>query len=286
LPGVVTYNGDEGQRKIQISASRQAAVSDSGADIFNKIRNGNTVFVTAPAAANTGSGIISPGTVLDKTLWNSAANSKNFTIKFDVNSTVSPSVTTYDIVDNVSGNSLLTGNAAAATGPYLRTYSPDTSISLKTVSPPDTNATSFDYGAALEIKGVPATGDTFTVNASTDQDIFTTVWNMVTTLENANTGPTGAAVLNNSLNDILSNITNALDNVLTIRASVGARMKEIDASQSADQDGDLQYSKTLSNLQDLDYAKTVSDLTMQQTSLDAAQKSFVKITSLSLFNYV
>jgi flagellar hook-associated protein 3 FlgL len=195
-------------------------------------------------------------------------------------------VTTYDIVDNVSGNSLLTGNAAAATGPYLRTYSPDTSISLKTVSPPDTNATSFDYGAALEIKGVPATGDTFTVNASTDQDIFTTVWNMVTTLENANTGPTGAAVLNNSLNDILSNITNALDNVLTIRASVGARMKEIDASQSADQDGDLQYSKTLSNLQDLDYAKTVSDLTMQQTSLDAAQKSFVKITSLSLFNYV
>lgn len=286
VPGTVTYYGDEGQRMMQISASRQAAVSDSGADIFTKIRNGNSVFVTAANSANTGSGIISPGSVLDKTLWNVAANNKNFTIKFDVNNATQPATTTYDIVDNVSGNSLLTGVAAAASGPYLRTYTTDTAISLKTVAPPDTNATPFDYGAEVEIKGAPATGDSFTVNASTDQDIFRTVWNLVNSLESANIGATGAAVLNNSLNAALSNISNALDNVLTVRAAVGARMKEIDTTHGTDEDYGLQYAKTLSELRDLDFAKTLSDLTMQQTSLDAAQKSFVKISQLSLFNYV
>jgi flagellar hook-associated protein 3 FlgL len=285
-PGSVIYNGDEGQRKIQISASRQAAVSDSGADIFTKIRNGNRTFVTAANVTNSGSGIISPGTVLDKTAWNSAANNKNFTIKFDVNNATFPATTTYDIIDNVSGNSLLTGAAAAASGPYLRTYIADTAINLKTVSPPDTTATPFDYGAEVEIKGAPATGDSFTVNASSDQDIYTTVWNLVTALESANIGAHGVAVLNNALNATSSNISNALDNVLTVRASVGARMKEIDTAQNSDQDADLQYSKTLSALQDLDYAKAISDLTKEQTSLDAAQKSFAKITSLSLFNYV
>ncbi|MDP2783732.1 MAG: flagellar hook-associated protein FlgL, partial [Sulfurimicrobium sp.] len=39
-PGVVKYNGDQGQRLIQISPSRQLAVSDAGSDVFMQIKNG------------------------------------------------------------------------------------------------------------------------------------------------------------------------------------------------------------------------------------------------------
>ena len=46
----------------------------------------------------------------------------------------------------------------------------------------------------------------------------------------------------------------------------------------------LQYSKTLSGLQDLDYAKAISDLNLQQVYLQAAQQSFIKVTSLNLFS--
>ena len=56
--------------------------------------------------------------------------------------------------------------------------------------------------------------------------------------------------------------------------------------ESAGEDLGLQFKQTLSGLQDVDYNKAVSDLTQQQISLQAAQKSFLKISELSLFNYI
>lgn len=283
-PGNVVYNGDQGQRTIRISANNMIAISDPGSDIFQRIKNGNGIFVTSANAANTGTGVVSPGSVLDVTKWNVAAN-KDFTIKFDV-SAATPSVTTYDIVDNITGDSLLTGAAAAAAGPYLRTYASDGAISLKTQSPPDTNPAAFDYGAEVVIEGAPATGDTFNIKPSTNEDLFTTISNLITTLQT--TAPTSmkSAVLHNGLNTALSNLSNALDNVLTVKAAVGARLKEVDAVQSNREDMAIQYQAAISHLQDVDYAKSISDLTLQQIHLEAAQKSFSKTQSLTLFNYI
>ena len=59
----VQYNGDQGQRLNQVSATRQLAVSDSGSNIFERIKNGNGVFTTAANATNNGAGIIDTGTV-------------------------------------------------------------------------------------------------------------------------------------------------------------------------------------------------------------------------------
>lgn len=57
------YNGDQGQRFLQIGPTRQVAVDDSGTAIFQSIRNGNGTFTTLDNAANTGSGVINAGTV-------------------------------------------------------------------------------------------------------------------------------------------------------------------------------------------------------------------------------
>lgn len=43
----VTYGGDDGARMLSVSGSRQLAISDSGNDIFMRIKNGNGVFTTA-----------------------------------------------------------------------------------------------------------------------------------------------------------------------------------------------------------------------------------------------
>ena len=48
----------------------------------------------------------------------------------------------------------------------------------------------------------------------------------------------------------------------------------------------LNYKQTLSNLQDTDYNKAATDLAQQQLSLQAAQKSFVQVSNLSLFTYM
>jgi flagellar hook-associated protein 3 FlgL len=282
-PGSVAYAGDSGSRSVQISASRVLQVSDAGDAVFRAIRSGNGTFVAAPGATNTGSGVIGPGTVTDVLAWNAAANGKDFTIRFHVDNGVTPPVTTYDIVDNVNNVSLTTG-AAPAAGPYLRTYVPGGTISLARQAPPDTNPAAFDFGASVTIDGVPASGDAFTVQASADQDVFTTLHGLITTLKNGTSGSdASAAVYQNALNAAMSNIDNAHDHVLGIRAQVGARLKEVDTAQSTSEDLSLAYSQSLSRLQDLDYAKALSELAQRQTYFEAAQKSFLTVTSLDLF---
>jgi len=279
-PGSVTYAGDAGQRKVQISASRSIAINDSGDALLRAIKNGNGTFTTAPGSTNAGGAIIDAGTVTDPTQWNTAANARDFTIRFDVTA----GATTYDIVDNVNNVSLLTG-AAPAAGPHLRAYVPGSTISLQTQTPPDTNPAPFAFGATMAITGKPAGGDTFTVKPSTNQDLFSTLHNLVDALRTGTTNSAASrATHQHALNSSLLNIDNALDNVLNVRAGVGARMREVDVAQSAGADLGLQYKTSLSGLEDLDYAQTLSDLNLQQVYLQAAQQSFLKITSLSLFN--
>jgi flagellar hook-associated protein 3 FlgL len=281
--GAVAYNGDQGQRMMQISASRQVAVSSSGAEVFQLIKNGNGTFVSAAGATNTGTGIVSPGVVVDPTKWSNTANSQDFSIVFDVDSTVVPSVTTYDIIDNDSGNSLLTGLAPAA-APYPRTFTSGGSIQFVSQGAEP----AFDFGASLTISGQPADGDTFTVQASsTDQDIFGTMKDLIAALQTpVNTTASGNTRLTNKLNTALSDIDLAQDNLLTVRATVGANMREVEATQETGEDLSLQYKETLSDLRDLDYAKAISDMALKQVNLEAAQQSFLRIQGLSLFNFL
>ncbi len=112
------------------------------------------------------------------------------------------------------------------------------------------------------------------------QDVFQTLNDLVVLLQTP--GAPSSAVLGTH-ND---NLDQALDSVLTVRASVGSRLQELDALDYAGEDRNLQYSQILSELQDLDYTKALTQFSQQQTTLEAAQKSFVKASGLSLFNYI
>jgi flagellar hook-associated protein 3 FlgL len=260
---VVVYNGDQGQRLIQVSQSRQIAVNDAGADVFQRIPNGNGSFA-AVAGANAGTALIDAGNVLDASKWNVAANSKNLTVKFAVNA----GITTYDVIDNAAGGvSLLAAPRAYVSG---------SAIKLGMDGPP-----AVDFGAQVAITGTPTNNDTFAINASTHQDVFKTIDDLAKLLQNSS-----GATLANGLAAAQLNLDNALDNVATVRASTGSRMKELEAVKSNGDDRALQYSQTLSSLQDVDYAKAASELTQQQVNLEAAQKSFARVSGLSLFNYL
>lgn len=57
------YSGDSGQRFLQIGATQQVAVGDSGDDVFMRIRTGNGTFSPDSSLANRGNGVIAPGSV-------------------------------------------------------------------------------------------------------------------------------------------------------------------------------------------------------------------------------
>lgn len=250
VSGVISYNGDDGQHNVQASAARQIAVGDSGADVFMRVKNGNGTFVTQAAPANTGSGAISLGSV--------SAPASLTGDEYSVSFSVIGGVTTYDVTNTTTSAVVSAGN------PY---------VSGQVIS--------FD-GLQFDIQGAPVDGDTFTVSPSANESIFKTISDLISAL---NTPAVGAS-LTNSLNRGLNQMDNALDNILTTRSSLGLRLNEIDALQSAGEDLGMQFKQNLSELQDVDYNKAISDLTMQQMSLQAAQKSFIKISELSLFSYL
>ena len=131
---------------------------------------------------------------------------------------------------------------------------------------------------------VNVTGDS--VFQSSSNDVFATLTNIVNLLNTPITDATTQANFNNGLKTAISGLKSSVDNVLNVRADIGSKLKEIDSLDTAGSDRDLQYSKTLSALQDTDYASALSEYSKQQTIMEAAQKSFVQMSSLSLFKLI
>ena len=111
--------------------------------------------------------------------------------------------------------------------------------------------------------------------------------NLVETLRTDISGDAAAgAALRNTLNAEMQNIDQALQNVVMVRSSAGARMSEMESLQSISSSLDLQFEARISDLQDIDYADVISRYLQQNKQLEAAQSSFSKISGLSLFNYL
>ena len=213
-----------------------------------RIKNGNGTFVTQPASGNNGSGIASQGIVTNPALLTGNSYEVNFT-----------SATTYNVINTTTSVAVSTGNA----------YTSGQAISFG--------------GMQFDISGAPASGDSFTLTPSTNESIFKTISDLITTLNTTSATP---ATFSNNLSKALNMLDRGLDNVLTVRASLGSRLIELDALQTTGEDIGLNYKTTLSQLQDVDYNKGISELNQQQLSLTAAQKSFRQISDLSLFNYL
>jgi len=357
-PAGTGYFGDNGQRNVQVSATQQIASSDPGANVFMSIKNGNGTFATQAAAANTGSGIINTGSVLNS----AAITGDSYTIAFggptaqlpvpNTNTgtgTIStPTVvsqaavtgneysvvfgaggTTYSVTNTTTGQpvagmtaqpytsgqaitfdglqfNITDGATPFAAGDSFTVASPGYTVTDTTTvpqalvlpAPPATGRVPYVDGQAISfggmqvsIQGVPANGDKFSITPSSNVSIFKTISDLIATLNTPvdNSAPGGvntSTSLANNLSYGLTNLGNALNNILTVQSSLGSRLNEISSLQTTGSSLDLQYQKNLSQLQSVDMTQAISNLAQQQTNLQAAQKSFATVSSLSLFSYL
>jgi flagellar hook-associated protein 3 FlgL len=281
----IAYYGDNGERLLQVSASRQMPINVAGSDVFMSAKSGNGTFVARTSGntaggINQGAGVIDAGTVLNPQKWQQAVNGFGWTVPanpaLQVRFTVAAGTTTYQLFD-------VSDPAAPVAVSTAQTFTPGQTISLASTNPPAASAT--DFGSQVKIEGQPADGDTFSVTPSTSQSLFQTLQNLVATLR-APPGSVGnsPAQYSNELAAQLTNLDQATTKVSQVESSVGARMRELDSLGNMSSDVDLQYQDSLSKLTGLDYAKAISEFTMQQTNLQAAQKSFVQVAGMSLFN--
>ena len=165
VAGVMTYNGDDGQRLKQVSASRQIASSDSGADIFMRVKSGNGTFTTQPVATNTGSGVISAGSVINP----AAMTGDRYSIVFDPLATSTAASGTISTPTVIPG-SPTTGHdysiSIAAGAPNTYSVLDTTTNTTVTGNVAVTNPIIFD-GISLAFSAVPVAGDVFNVAAPT-----------------------------------------------------------------------------------------------------------------------
>ena len=240
------YFGDSGQTKTQVSSTLQVGTTLSGADIFMRVKNGNGTFVTQAAATNTGTGVASQGSVVNPALL----TGNNYSVAFSV---IAGS-TTYSVTNTSTGTVLSTGNAYVSG-----------------------QAISFD-GMQFNIQGAPANGDQFTVAPSSNVSIFKTISDFVTALNT----PTATLNIANAVN----NLDAGISSVSNAAAIVGTNLNLITAAQATGSSLGLNYQQTLSQLQDTNFAQAATTLAQQQLALQAAQKSFVQVSGLSLFTYM
>ncbi|MBE9525399.1 MAG: flagellar hook-associated protein FlgL [Proteobacteria bacterium] len=115
------------------------------------------------------------------------------------------------------------------------------------------------------------------------------VFAIVSELETAmdtDLGTAGTEDFHDSVLRSIANLDKAIGQIVDAQAAIGARLNATDAQESVNEDYLIQVASTLSTTQDLDYAEAISRLELEQVGLQAAQQSFTKIQSLSLFNYL
>lgn len=246
--GGVRFQGTAGHAVTESTTG--LPLTADGSAIFLSARTGNGVFETRPGPGVT-QARIDGGRVTDP----AAITGSNYSLQFSV----AAGVTSYAVLENGSPT-------AVTAAPYV-----------------SGQAIQID-GMAVVVSGAPAAGDRFEIVPSTsDLSIFDALDRAVAEL--ATPGRSGAQVA--QTNDrALRDIDSALGTVLAARASAGQTLNLIDSETSRLADLKLAGQVERSRAEDLDMAEAISNFQTQQTSYDAALKSYSMVQRMSLFSYL
>lgn len=254
--GSYVYNGDLGQRQLQISPDRQVTDGDNGFGLFVNVET---------AAVATVSG----------------ANATDF-----LTAIADGDVT----IDGGNGNGPVSIGAipAAATAAERAQQLAD---AINRIEERTNVEAKLSAGSTLELTVLEGAGITIALTAgaaaktglsagltattSTPRNVFETLHQLATELES-----------NSPVDRYIEDVRLALDSVINTRTSVGGRLNSIDEQHEVNADLELSLESHKSEEEDLDFAEAIARFERQMTALQAAQQSYVKIKGLSLFNYL
>jgi flagellar hook-associated protein 3 FlgL len=245
------FQGDQGQRLLQVSEDTQLSVRDSGQDIFEGMVVGDGRFLLQSPATNTGSALVKMSSTTDATL-------DDYTVTFSQAAADDPVL--YSVVGAQTG--------AIVTG----TYESGAAITFN--------------GITLEVEGDVKNGDSYGIAESARQNIFQSVQAIADALLSPTNSTSAGSKLTNDLGQAIGTLDQGLEHLQGRRTIIGNRLQTLDSRIDKNADERLRLEKQVSEIQDLDFAEAVSRLNLQSTALQAAQQAYVKIQGLSLFTYL
>ncbi len=275
--GSYSYQGDEGQRELQIASSLKIPISDNGKSIFQAVTNAGRLDSAITSKPGGSSLQVSAALIQDEVGFEGFPEQ-------GVKIVFSPA-------PNQNDYKIFAFDADVQTAAPLGSGAMD--------SDPDSSDQLIFSGVALHFDGEPVGGEevvvspgniaiavdgTVTINNSpmdNKQGILDTIANLRSALENPSTGSTG---VRDAVAVALTNLDHGMVSVDQARGNIGARLNVIETTQTDNQDVTLVNQGVQAELRELDYAEALSRLSLQTVVLEAAQQSYVKIAGLSLFN--
>lgn len=259
--GQLVYRGDEVARRIDVADGLTLQSRNSGRELFVDVPAAAPSFVARADTDNTGSAVMSAGRVVDPAAY-AGIHPDDLVVRFSN----PPATYTVSRVDHASGTSTSMGPAVA--------YVPGEPVTVAV------------GGLEVRLGGVPADGDEFVLEARKTQPIALTVQRLAEGLAGIADTPAGAEERTRVVTTALADLDAALQSLDGHRADVGIRLDRLDAVRTEQQATDLANGELASQLVDLDLQEAASRLTFHMIVLQAAQQSFAKIASLSLFSYL
>ena len=261
--GGYSFEGDQGQRELQISANATVKVNDSGEDLFVNIPSVNNTFFTQDNSENIGTGVINVGYIRDQDELDSFYP-EDFYIEFNPDNALTPPRENYSVRRKLDDR--------AVDGLNVIPFTAGSDITFA--------------GISVKVSGRPEPGDTFLINSSEKQSVTDTVQMLLEGLRSFGDTAAGSEQLNELVENTLTNIDSTITQISTTRSEIGARLNSIESVDNFQQDLELVSQEALSTLQDLDFAEAVSRLSLESFLLEASQQSYTKISGLSLFNLI
>lgn len=269
--GSYAYQGDEGQRKLQIGSSLNVAISDNGKKLFQNITNAARLDAEFDLPIPAGSTLkVSKPLVQDEVAFSGdpAFPSGGIEIRF-----TDPAATTPP------------GNPKEYT-----IYDGATPVQTGSMDDDDKRQDSIVFrGVVVHFDGVPAGGESVTINADATrekQGVLDTIRQLRTELETNPDSPKGNRDNRDAVAAALTNIDHAMVTIDRTRGDIGARMNMIETTQADNEDVTLINKTVQAELREVDYPEALSKLAFQSVVLEAAQQSFVKISQLNLFDKI
>ncbi len=253
----VFYQGDAGQRKVQIDRGQFVAINDSGEKLFMQVPIDAVGAGVASVSSETAG--VRDVRVVDGELAETLFPDK---VVIEFNSPVEAGGVPNYTVKRQSDQRPLEGLVNV---PF------DASVELSV------------SGIAFALQGTPVEGDQFIIETTRQQSLFQTVKGIADGLVEVDAA-TDPDAFRNLIDSTIAGLEGATDIMLEARADIGARFNSLTAAKNLHEDVSLQLQTVRSSIEDLDFAKAISDLAYQSFVLEAAQQSFVRINNLSLFN--
>ncbi len=263
--GSYAYQGDEGQRKIQIASSLDIPISDNGKKTFVNITDAGRLQAT-PTGALPGLRVGAP-LVQDEVAFSGtpAFPPSGIEIEFD---TVNPQ--NYEI----------------------RSIAPPAVLGSGTLdSDPAKQDKLVFRGVVVNVDGTPAGGELVQITPRQvggvdvqKQGVLDSIATLRQALLDAPDTPNGNLQVRDAVALGLTNLDHAMVTLDSVRGEIGARLNIVETTQTDNEDVSLVNKSVQAQLRELDYAEALSRLSFESIVLEAAQQSYVKIAGLTLFS--